>query len=199
MTPQATNEVRLERWFAALLLAALLLTNRHVSLDTDAAWLRFVAGDIEAYLAIAEAFPGLPQMTLPRHHAQRLAIPYVLGGIARVLGVPAGDVFRAFALLVVLALVAMFHRLVRRLAIPHEMRLILLALLILNPYMFRYHIAAPWMISDVGFQLGVCLTLVALVEARAGLLVAGLIVAGASKQTGLALIPAVMAWIWLEW
>src|SRR5206468_3559900 len=144
--------------------------------------------------AIADAFPSLPRdVTLWLHKAQRFFFPYLLGGLSRALGVPVEHGFRAFAVFVVLAVVVMFRRILRDLALTVETRMVLLSLLILNAYMFRYHLAIPWMASALGFQLGLVMLLLGLVRERPGLMYVALLVATLSKQTALALIPGVIA------
>ena len=200
MTSPSSSGVRVEVCFTALLLVSLLVTNRYLSLEADAAWVRFAGGDSYSYLTIANAFPSLPyDATLWLHKSQRFVLPYVLGGVARMFGVPVEQVFRGFAVLVVLGVVVLFRRILRYFALSIEMRMVLLGILILNAYMFRYHLAIPWMVSDLGFQLGVVLVLLGLLGERPGLTYVALLFATLSKQTALTLIPGVMAWIWLEW
>jgi hypothetical protein len=190
----------IDGWFTALLLAGLLLTNRYLSLGRDAAWVEFAGGDAYTYLAIADAFPSLPRdVSLWLHKAQRLFFPYVLGGVAWTFGVSTEHVFRVFGLLVVLAVVLVFRRMLLSLALSVEVRMVLLSLLILNAYMFRYHIAIPWMVSDLGFELGLSMALLGLLRERPALTYAGLLVATLGKQTAIALIPGVIAWMWFVW
>ena len=149
---------------------------------------------------MAKAFPAFPQdMSLPLHHSQRFFASYVLGGVAWLLHVPAEDVFFPFVVLAILGIVLAFHKILDRLGLEPEKRVILLSFLILNTYMFRYYLAIPWMISDVGFQLGLAVLLLGLLSESSGLTLAGLLTSALSKQTALLLIPGVMGWIWWEW
>jgi len=119
--------------------------------------------------------------------------------VAWTFGVSTEHVFRAFGLLVVVAVVLVFRRTLLSLALSVEMRMVLLSLLILNAYMFRYYIAIPWMVSDLGSELGLAMVLLGLLRERRALTYAGLLVATLGKQTAIALIPGVIAWIWLVW
>jgi hypothetical protein len=183
-----------------LFLATLLLTNRYLWLPADAPWVDFAAGDSYSYLSIANAFPSFPSdLTMPQHHSQRFFFPYLLGGVARALGVPAHTVFLPFAVLVIVTVVTLFHLSLDRLGLTPGPKTILLGLLILNPYTFRYHLAFPWMVSDLGFQLGLSVVLLGLLRQSATLTLGGLLVAALSKQTAILALPGVLAWVWWQW
>ncbi len=195
------KNIPLEHRLSLLLLSALFLTNRYLSLPADSAWVDFAAGDSYSYLAMAQAFPSLPaaDAVLPFHHSQRFFFPYVIGGLAWLVRVPPPHAFFAVAVLAVLGLVGVFHGIVDRLTPEPSKKMMLLSLLILNTYMFRYYLAMPWMISDLAFQFWLAVMLLGLLRESPGLTFAGLLAAALSKQTALLLMPGAMAWIWWEW
>jgi hypothetical protein len=200
MRSVSVKDIPIEHWFSILLLSALFLTNRYLSLPADAKWVDFAAADSYSYLAIAKAFPSLPgDVVIPLHHAQRFAFPYLMGGVAWLARVPVEDVFFAFAVLVVFAVVLVFHGIMDCLRLPPEKKMMLLSFLILNTYMFRYHLAIPWMISDLAFQLGLAVLLLGLLRESPGLTFGGLLGAALGKQTAMLLLPGVMSWVWWEW
>jgi hypothetical protein len=201
MSPVSIKNISIEHQLSILLLGVLFLTNRYLSLPADSRWLDFAAGDSYSYIAIANAFPSLPaaDAILPFHHSQRFFFPYLLGGVAWLLHVPAQDAFFAFAVLAVLGLVLVFHGIVDCLTPEPAKKMMLLSLLILNTYVFRYYLAIPWMISDLTFQLSLAVLLLGLLRESPGLTFAGLLAVALSKQTALLLIPGVMGWIWCEW
>jgi len=83
MKPVSIRSVRIEFWFATLLLSALFLTNRYLSLPADTRWVDFAGGDSFSYLTIARAFPSLPtDGVISAHAAQRFFLPWVMGGAA---------------------------------------------------------------------------------------------------------------------
>jgi hypothetical protein len=179
----------------------LFLTNRYLSLPADHPWVDFAAGDSYSYMAIARAFPALPaaDAMLPFHHSQRFFFPYVIGGAAWLVRVPAPDAFFAFAVLAVLGLILVFHGILDGLTSEPSKKMMLLSLLILNTYMFRYYLAIPWMISDLAFQFWLAVLLLGLLRERPWLTFAALLASALSKQTALLLIPGAMGWIWWEW
>ena len=200
MRPPSVGRVPLQYWLSLLVLGTLFLTNRYLFLPADATWVNAVAGDSYGYLAMAKAFPSLPaDVSLPAHHAQRFFLPYVLGGVAWLVGAAAQDVFFPFAVLAILGVVLALHGIMDRLRLEPDKQMMLLVFLIANPYTFRYYVAIPWMVSDLGYHLGVAVLLLGLLRESPGWLFAGLLASALSKQTALLLIPGVMSWIWWEW
>jgi hypothetical protein len=70
-----------------------------------------------------------------------------------------------------------------------------MAALIFNPYGFRYYLAAPFMITDVGFILGSLIVVYGLLKDRLSILFLGMVVSTLSRQTGLMLLPPVLIWL----
>jgi hypothetical protein len=201
MRPVSIKNIPIEHQLSILLLSALFLTNHYLSLPADSRWVDFAAGDSYSYIAIANAFPSLPaaDAILSFHHSQRFFSPYLVGGVAWLLHVPAQSAFLAFAVLAVLGIVLVFHGIVNCPTPEPSKKMILLSLLLSNTYMFRYYGAIPRMISDIAFQLSLAVLLLGLLRESPGLTFAGLLASALSKQTALLLIPGAMGWIWFEW
>ena len=181
-----------------MLLLLLMLTNRYLFLVSDS---QVLPGDSFSYFRIAIAFPGLPTSSsdISPHHAQRFIGPYVVGGFSRLTHLPLESCFRVFAIVAIISIVSLLRRILQRLhgLLPLH-SLWLLALLILNPYSFRIYIAAPYLLNDLFFQVGLTMLLLGLFEESVVISLIGVSLAICSRQTGLLLIPPMLVWlIWL--
>ena len=186
-------------WSSILLLLLLLLTNRYLFLVSDS---QVLPGDCFSYLRIAIAFPSLPtgNPDISPHHAQRFMVPYLVGAFSRLTHLPLESSFRVFAIGAILSIVEVLCRILRRLhgLLPLH-SLWLLALLILNPYSFRIYIAAPYLLNDLFFQVGLAMLLLGLFEKSIGISLVGVSLAVCSRQTGLLLIPPMLLWLMCLW
>jgi hypothetical protein len=185
-------------WSSILLLLLLLLTNRYLFLVSDS---QVLPGDCFSYLRIAIAFPSLPtgNPDISPHHAQRFMVPYLVGAFSRLTHLPLESSFRVFAIGAILSIVEVLCRILRRLhgLLPLH-SLWLLALLILNPYSFRIYIAAPYLLNDLFFQVGLTMLLLGLFGESIAISLVGVLLAICSRQTGLLLIPPMLLWlVWL--
>ena len=157
-------------------------------------------GDSYAYLTLALSAPGLPQRVpadpLPYHHAQRLVIPYLLGAIHSVVPIPIHRLFLAAAVLIELAILLLFARMLNSAGVTGPQAAIALALLALNPWAFRPYLTYPEMVTDLGFVLGLAIVLRGLLTGGPATVLVGQFVASVSRQTGLLIVPMVMWWLW---
>lgn len=178
--------------WALIFYAAVLLTNRFEDAPTDPT---FVQGDSLSYLAMAEAVPGLPSDSIGFQYAQRIAIPYVLGGIKRLVPVPPHRLFQAAVVLLQLAILFLVCRLLARLGLQRNQALIVIAVLVFNPWAFRFYLTYPEMVNDVGFVAGLALVLDGLLKGSGPAVLSGQLLASLSRQTGLLLLPMTLLWI----
>ncbi len=187
-------------WLGSIfLILLLLLTNRYFFLASDS---QILPGDSFSYVRIASAFPRLPMSNsdIPPQHAQRFVVPYLVGGFSKLTHLPLEGSFRVFTIGAMLSIVSLLVRILRRLhgLLPLH-SLWLLALLILNPYSFRIYIAAPYLLNDLFFQVGLTMLLLGLFEESILISLLGVLLAICSRQTGLLLIPPMLLWLVLLW
>lgn len=178
--------------WALIFYAAVLVTNRFEDAPADPT---FVPGDSVSYLAMAEAAPGLPSASIGFQHAQRIAIPYLLGGIHRLVPVPLHRLFQTAVVILQLAILFLVCRLLARLGIRRNQALIVIAVLVFNPWAFRAYLTYPEMINDVGFVAGLALLLEGLLKGSGPAVLSGQLVASLSRQSGLLLLPMALLWI----
>ncbi|HME41474.1 MAG TPA: hypothetical protein VKF36_00185 [Syntrophorhabdales bacterium] len=152
------------------------------------------ADDTVSYRALAEAWPGLPADTLPFHRAQRLAIPFALGGIASVTGCSLEAVFLGATLLSCAVILLLMYRIFVFLSLSIAQRLFLFALLVFNPFIFRPYLAAPFMVVDLVFVVGLSLLLWGLLTNRHTPVALGIAVAALGRQTAMAILPVIVVW-----
>lgn len=191
---------RVNPWLGSIfLILLLLLTNRYLFIVSDS---QVFPGDSFSYARIASAFPRLPtsNSVISPHHAQRFVVPYLVGGFSKLTHLWLESSFRVFAIGAMLSIVSLLTRILRRLhgLLPLH-SLWLLALLILNPYSFRIYIAAPFLLNDLFFQVGLTMLLLGLFEESIVISLLGVSLAICSRQTGLLLIPPMVLWLILLW
>jgi hypothetical protein len=166
------------------------------------------AADTQSYMTIAKAAPGLPVLTtpetmLPTNHSARFIVPYLAGAIAHGIGVSEERMFLVFTLLFCGIVVWAYYRILAECGLNDMQVVPLMALLIFNPYTFRYYLTVPAMVNDMVFVAGLALTLLGLVRGaeRQGfsIILLGSIIAIAGRQNALVYLPALAAWmLWGE-
>lgn len=180
-------------WSLALWLAV-AATNRYAD-PADGA---FFNDDSYHYLAMARAAPSLPQEKLTFHASQRLAIPYLLGMVNRVMPVEMHRLFQIAVVLTELAILLVLAGILKDLSVQRRQAHLVLAILALNPWAFRAYLTFPEMIADVGFVLGLAIMLRGLVKGGGATVFAGQLMASLSRQTGLLLVPMAVVWVWRD-
>ena len=183
--------------FCLLLLLLLFATNR----SPDQSLIEFAGMDSYSYIAIAQAFPHLPSAALriPFHHAQREAIPYLVGAISSLTKLSVGTWFFVVVFFLILTIVFLFARLLSELSLPKGGINILLLFFVLSPYTFRFYIALPFVLTDLSFQLGLVIVAIGLFKQRPWLTLSGFLLASLSRQTALLIIPLILGWAYFVW
>jgi hypothetical protein len=118
------------------------------------------ATDAGVYRGMAEAAPGLPEGPVREQHAERWVVHWLVGSLADATGLELETTYRV------------------------------VGLVLASAYPFRYWLAAPGMIADAVFGLGLVVALLGLVRSRLALVVLGLAVATVGRQTA---VPAALA------
>lgn len=157
-----------------------------------------IPGDAYAYFTLAQSAPALPQEDLLFHHAQRIALPYLLGAIHSVVPVPLHRLFQISVVLIEVALLLILAAMLKALSVRHRQAVLVLAILALNPWAFRPYLTFPEMINDLGFMLGLAIMLHGLLARHSAAVLLGQLVASLCRQTGLLLVPLVVVWMWRD-
>jgi len=197
-SPSRFAELKLGNYlFCFILLLLLFATNR----SPDQSLIEFAGMDSYSYIAIAQAFPHLPSSALriPFHHAQREAIPYLVGAISWLTNLSVGTCFFVVVLFLILAIVFLFARLLSELSLPTSGINLLLLFFVLSPYTFRFYIALPFVLTDLSFQLGLVIVALGLFKQRPWVTFSGFLLASLSRQTALLIIPLILGWAYLVW
>lgn len=172
-------------------------TNSYPMLPADTDLIRYAAGDGFSYQVIAQAFPNLPASTgtlIDHHHAQRFSVPWLVGGVAQITGLSVQHAFRASLIALMIVLITTIVSTLSMLNNEFHDQLLLMAILIFNPLVIRYYLAFPAIINDVAFILGVTLVVRGMISRPEVWIPLGTLIASASRQTALLIIPALVVW-----
>jgi hypothetical protein len=171
------------------------VTNRYVDPASDYELYRSGMSDSFSYLALAEAAPGLPKTAMPAHHAQRIALPYVVGLVHEIVPIPLHALFLVAVGMASVAALLVLGWTLESLRAPPGLIAVMLAMFAFNPWAIRMFLAYPELLNDVGFMLGLSLVLAGLVRARVGVVLMGQLVASSSRQTALLVVPLIALWM----
>ena len=167
---------------------ALVLTQAWPGID-EGVRIEF-ATDAGVYREMAAAAPGLPEGPVREQHAERWPVHWVVGSAADATGVGLETAYRVASIATVSAVVVLLHLLLVGAGLSAGAYAVCLGVALASAYPFRYWLAAPGMVADAVFGLGLAIALLGLQRRRLALVVAGLAAATAARQTA---VPAALA------
>jgi hypothetical protein len=179
-----------------VLFGLVAVSTNQLDYQTDHQQIVTGAGDILSYFAMSEAAPGLVNVPVPYHHAQRIFLPYILGLTSHAIGVPVQGVYLAAGILLLFVGFWSFIRCCQLLKLREETVFLLSLAVLFNPYMFRHYFMFNGYINDVGFLAGLSISLFGLLARKRGVLLGGIIFSSLCRQTTLIILPA---WVFLEY
>lgn len=154
------------------------------------------AVDVTSYLAIAEAAPSLPDDGLVlRPYAERFPAHWLVGSVSELTGLGLENVYRLASVLVVAGFLLAAHATLSRLGLDTRAHALALGALAASAYPLHYLLAAPGMVSDGVFVLGLALTLLGFVRGSFALVLVGLLVGVLGRQTGVPVVAAAAVWV----
>ena len=127
----------------------LAVTNTYFNYDES---LIFGALDGKDYFLISKNFPNFPNNDeLSFHKAWRFIIPYLIGGISQLINTEIFFTYRIFVFIFSIFSILIFVSILEHYKIKGANLFFLILLLVFNPYMFRFFLAAPTMLNDLIF------------------------------------------------
>ncbi|MFH1226416.1 MAG: hypothetical protein V1701_00755, partial [Planctomycetota bacterium] len=186
-----------ETLFIIFSLIILLMTN--VYPDYYLGVTTFVQGDTFSYREIALFAPSLPDHVIHYHHAQRFFLPYCLGVISKLSGLPLEPLFRVVNLALFFAIAFIFYRTLKNLNLPNGWLFVICILVLFNPYVTRYSLSFHFMANSLLFVLGFLLVCRGFILNQKSNVFLGLAIAALGRQTALLLLPTVWFWFYLVW
>ena len=175
---------------AAGMILLLWLSNQHFSFANP--YTHAVAGDTKGYFWIATNAPELNSKKIPQHRAQRFVVPVAIGVVARGLGIREETGFYLAVLFVSFAIVYRWQRLIQWCGYSGTTAIAITAMLIFNPYAFRFCFAFPGMVGDLIFIWSLLHVLDSLLKGQAIFLIFWMILMALARQTALICLPAIV-------
>jgi hypothetical protein len=163
------------------MLTFVAITNRWLSWNH--AIRTFQLSDQIAYRAIARAAPHFTHRTLTQWIAVRFPAHWLVGGLAKLLGVSLFVTYEVAQSIVAIAICFVLSELLYRLGVSAAVGALCLGVFILNTYMLRPYLLAPGSIQDLVFVLGATIAVRGLVLRAPASLLGGLLLATLGRQT----------------
>jgi hypothetical protein len=175
---------------AAGMVLLLWLSNQHFSFASP--YTNEVAGDTRGYFWIATDAPELVSKKVPQHRAQRFAVPATIGVAARWLGVQEETGFYLTVLVISFAIIYRWQRLIQWCGYSGTTAIAITAMLIFNPYAFRYCFAFPGMVGDLVFIWSLLHVLDSLLKGQGIFLIFWTLIMALARQTAIVCLPAIV-------
>lgn len=153
------------------------------------------AADMDVYEVIARAAPGLPETDILRAYAQRFAPHWLVGTLSDLTGVPLHTMYRIAAILCVGLILVAVHFALAELGLDVHAYALALGAVAATAYPVHYLLAAPGMLSDGIFVLGLSILLLGLVRRSPWSAAVGLGVATLGRQSAIPVALAVAAFV----
>ena len=172
-----------------LILFFLILSNNYFTVDEA---IKSGYNDINSYLFIAESTLGLSNYS-PQgiHHIERWPIHYFVGTISSFTNLDLIFIYR----FLVIAILVLFIFLINTIDCAEKNKIIILAMIFLNPYSFRTYLASPIMLADCIFFFSIGLITISIIKNKSTWLLAGCFFAIISRQTALLIVPVLFIFL----
>ena len=152
------------------------------------------AADMDVYEVIARAAPGFPDTDVLRAYAQRFPSHWLVGVAHDATHVSLHTVYRVASIACVALILVALHFALTALKIDVRGYALALGVVAASAYPMHYLLAAPGMLSDGVFVLGLSVLLLGFVRGSLGIALAGLAIAVLGRQSALPVAVAAAAW-----
>lgn len=142
--------------------------------------------DGKAYIEIANSFPNWAANKIEYHYAQRFLIPYLIGGAAQIIDINVFDLFRITAIFFISSLIFLSIKMAKYFSKKPLTQVLIINLIVLNPYLTRFFISIPTIINDLIFINLSCIIIISLLRNKERLYIFYSILSFATRQTGIA-------------
>lgn len=153
------------------------------------------AWDVRFYELIARAAPGFPETEMLRAYAQRFPSHWLVGAVHDLTDAPIRTLYRVATLACIALAVFAVHRALVAVGVGARGHALAIGAFAASAYPVHYLLAAPGMLSDAVFVLGLAVTVLGLARGGLRLAVAGLALAVLGRQTALPVALAAALWV----
>lgn len=140
----------------------ILLTTQNFNLDQTR---NFGASDGFDYYLIAKEAPQIAK-GIQFIKSERFFFPYFIGLISKLLSIEIFLLFKFFTITLCVSLIYLTNKTLKLIKCSENNRLILILLIIFNPYILRYYLALPTLINDLIFLNASLLIIMGLISFR---------------------------------
>ena len=152
------------------------------------------AADMDVYEVIARAAPGLPDTDVLRAYAQRFPVHWLIGVAYDVTDVPLHTLYRVAAIACIALILVAVHVALTGLGLDVRAYALALGVVAASAYPVHYLLAAPGMVSDGVFVLGLSVMLAGFVRGGLPVALVGLALATLGRQSALPVGVAAAVW-----
>ena len=144
------------------------------------------------YYLIAKNAPNIAE-NIQFIKNERFFFPYMIGLIGNTFEIDIFFLFRIFSIFLCIIFIYLNFRVLKKLHCNNKFILIALLLIICNPYLIRYFISIPTLITDLIFLNATLLILIGFIGGRKNIFFLGIIIGIMSRQNVLAFIISAYA------
>ena len=155
------------------------------------------AHDVSSYLVIAHAAPSLPTEEVLQPFAERIPVHWLVGVVSNA-GISLDVVYRVGMFACLLAIVFAVHATLTRIGLQTAEYGLAIAAFVASAYPFHYLLASPGMLSDATLVLGVSILLLGFARGTFWIVLLGLALGTAGRQTMVPAAAAAAGWAFVS-
>lgn len=182
---KANNDLK----YILIFILFILLTNNYFNVNE----INNSAKSSYYYLEISKSFPEVADFENTSQsliHAERFFIPYMVGFLSKTSNLDIFFLYRLTTYLGLLILLIVNYKILNVIN-PINSKLIMLSLVLFNPYIFRYFIANPIMLNDLFFFISLSILSYSVFKEKNLLFYLSIILALVSRQSAYIIIFAI--------
>jgi hypothetical protein len=172
-------------FFVTLILLYIFFTNTHLNYEES---LLLGGADGKSYFGISFYAPEISKVEIQPIHSERFIFPYLIGIASNISGIKIFLLYKAFSVLLLFLINLVFLKISKKLTFSQFQIILCLCLINFNPYITRFYISNPTIITDLLFHFGLLICILGIVEKKSFLLLIGLIITIAARQSAIAIL-----------
>ena len=147
------------------------------------------------YLEIANSYPFVPEFennTQTYIHSQRFLISYIVGFICFYFKIKAFLIFKFFSIIFLIIFLITSFKIIKDFSLNYYDEILVLSLIVFNPYIVRYFIANPLMLNDLIFFISINIIILGIKNSKDAYFYAGIILSIISRQTFIIILLSII-------